>query len=285
MKTALRRCGLLALLAGGPLLSHAQSPGSLGVVANLEVAGPVLAIGIATGLALTVLLKGSEPAGWPLRVGYGLALAVAGPMALACASSFFLLGGVTGFYVVYSLLTLATLALLLGLKKPIATWAIGFGFLGCLFSFISYTARQERARHPPQPLGLVAASFRDAPLPKLAPPRPGQLEEAAPPATAPLEYGPGYPGGTAALAQFVRANLQYPLSARRAELTGEVYVQFTVQPTGRLTNIEVTNVLSPDCGAEALRVTKLLPGFAPGTQVGGRPVPIQTMLTFYFGPD
>jgi len=64
----------------------------------------------------------------------------------------------------------------------------------------------------------------------------------------------------------VRANLRYPPSARRAGLAGEAYVQFIVQPTGRLTNSEVTSALSPDCAAEAVRVTRLLPGFAPGTQ-------------------
>jgi len=284
MKATLR-IGGLALLAGGPLLSHAQSTNGLGLAAALEVAGPVLAAGLLAGLVLTLLLNAREPAGWLLRLSYGLALAVAGPVALACASSVFLLGSSTGFYVVYSLLALGTLALVAGLKKPIAALAIGFGFLGCLFLLTSYEARLKQARHPPQTLGLVAADFRDAPLPRLAPPRPGELVAAAPPATAPLAYGPGYPGGTPALEQFVRANLRYPASARRAGLAGEVYVQFTVQPTGRLTNIEVTNALSPACSAEALRVVRLLPGFAPGTQEGGRPVPVQTMLTFYFGPD
>ena len=284
MKTVFRLGGL-ALLAGGPLLSHAQSPNGLGLAVALGLAGPVLAIGLATGLAFAWLLKAHEPADLSLRIGYGLGLAVAGPVALACASSLFLLSSSKDFYTAYSLLTLGNLALLLGLKKPIAALAIGFGFLSCLFLMTSYEARLARARHPPQPLGLVAADFRDAPLPRLAPPRPGELAVAAPLATAPLAYGPGYPGGTPALEQFVRAHLRYPASARRAGLAGEVYVQFTVQPTGRLTNMEVTNALSPDCGAEALRVTRLLPGFAPGTQEGGRPVPMQAMLTFYFGPD
>lgn len=283
MKTTLRLGGL-ALLAGPPLLSHAQSPNGLGLAVALGLAGPVLAIGLATGLALAWLLKAREPADLSLRIGYGLGLAVAGPVALACASSFFLLSSSKDFYTAYSLLTLGTVALLMGVKKPVAALAIGLGFLGCLLLLTGYEARLKRARYPPRPPGLVAASFRDAPLPRLAPPRPGELAEAAPPATAPLAYGPGYPGGTPALEQFVRANLRYPPSARRAGLVGEVYVQFTVQPTGRLANLEVINALSPDCGAEALRVTQLLPGFAPGTQEGGQPVPVQTTLTFYFGP-
>lgn len=282
---AVLRIGGLALLASGPLPGHAQSTNGLGLRAALEVAGPVLAAGLLAGLVLMLLLNTREPAGWPLRIGYGLALAVAGPVALACASSVFLLGSSTGFYVVYSALMLGTIALVAGLKKPIAALAIGFGFLSGLFLMTRYEARLARARHPPQPLGLVAADFRDAPLPRLAPPRPGELAAAAPPATTPLAYGPGYPGGTPALEQFIRAHLRYPASARRAGLAGEVYVQFTVQPTGRLTNMEVTNTLSLACSAEALRVTRLLPGFAPGTQEGGRPVPMQTMLTFYFGPD
>ena len=164
MKTALRLGGL-ALLAGGPLPSQAQSPGDMGLVAALEVADPVLAIGLATGLALALLLKVREPTTWSLRMGYGLALAVAGPVALACASSFFLVGSSTGFYVVYSLLTVGALALVASLKMPIAALAIGFGFLGCLALLTSYEARLARARHPPQPLGLVAADFRDAPCP------------------------------------------------------------------------------------------------------------------------
>lgn len=77
---------------------------------------------------------------------------------------------------------------------------------------------------------------------------------------------PQYPGGAAAMAQFLADNLQYPKDAE--EVQGKVYVRFVVSKTGEVKDVSVLRSLAPAYDAEAMRVVKLMPKWTPGMQNG-----------------
>ncbi|KAA9333154.1 energy transducer TonB [Hymenobacter busanensis] len=78
-----------------------------------------------------------------------------------------------------------------------------------------------------------------------------------------LEPMPEFQGGQAALVHFLKTNLRYPDAAT---LQGKVFVDFTVQASGRVTDAKVMKGLEPVLDAEVLRVVRLMPSWKPGTQ-------------------
>jgi TonB family protein len=90
-----------------------------------------------------------------------------------------------------------------------------------------------------------------------------------------IEVMPVFPGGPEKLLTFLTDSLHYPPLALRDQVQGKVYVCFTVDPMGSVTDIFVKQGLRADIDAEALRNTqRLIPiHWQPGTQ-NGRPVPV-----------
>jgi periplasmic protein TonB len=79
---------------------------------------------------------------------------------------------------------------------------------------------------------------------------------------------PLYPGGSIAMAKFLKANVQYPAEAQKANITGTVTVSFVVELSGNLTKVEVTSGLGGGCDTEAIRVVKKMPKWLPGSVKG-----------------
>ena len=65
------------------------------------------------------------------------------------------------------------------------------------------------------------------------------------------------------LIRFLQENLTYPKSARDVGLEGQVYVGFTVEKSGRLTNFVVLRGAAPIFDNEVIRVLKLVPNLEP----------------------
>ena len=80
-----------------------------------------------------------------------------------------------------------------------------------------------------------------------------------------------FPGEKGAWYKFLRKNLKYPKQAQRAGIEGRVYLQFYVDASGNLSDIEVTRGIGGGCDEEAIRVLKKSPKWNPGLQ-RGRPV-------------
>lgn len=68
---------------------------------------------------------------------------------------------------------------------------------------------------------------------------------------------------TQKLLEFVQQHLQYPDTAKAIKLEGVVVVRFVVDAEGRVTTSELLRDIGGGCGAEALRIVRLLPVFAP----------------------
>lgn len=92
---------------------------------------------------------------------------------------------------------------------------------------------------------------------------------------------PEYPGGINGIMSFLSANLVYPPNAAEQSIQGRVLVQFVVDTTGNVSNVEIREGVDPSLDAEALRVVKLLNGWAPG-KMKGKPVNVWYTLPISF---
>lgn len=86
-------------------------------------------------------------------------------------------------------------------------------------------------------------------------------DEASQPAPPPPLPPAEYPGGEAALDDFLDKNVNYPKKARRAGAEGTVVVECQVGTDGKLLNPKVVRSLHPACDREALRVVKKMPNW------------------------
>ena len=79
---------------------------------------------------------------------------------------------------------------------------------------------------------------------------------------------PAFPGGEAALLNYVNSHIKYPAIAQEQEIQGVVRLRFVVLEDGRIGEVQVQKGLESHCDAEAVRVIKSLPRFIPGRQQG-----------------
>ena len=98
-----------------------------------------------------------------------------------------------------------------------------------------------------------------------------------------VEYMPMYPGGDAALLQFIKDNTKYPEELKKDKIEGRVIVRFMVTPEGKTDGISVLKGVHPLMDAEAIRLAQLLKGWKPGMQ-GGKAVNVWYMVPVTFTP-
>lgn len=96
-----------------------------------------------------------------------------------------------------------------------------------------------------------------------------------------VEQDPSFPGGQAALLQWVSQHIQYPPVAAENGIQGRVTVQFVVTKTGSIGQVKVVRGKDPDLDREAIRVVKSLPKFTPG-KMNGHPVNVWYTLPITF---
>ena len=96
-----------------------------------------------------------------------------------------------------------------------------------------------------------------------------------------VEQNPVFPGGLAALMQYVASHIKYPAIARENYIQGRVTVQFVVTKTGSVGQVKVVRGKDPELDKEAVRVVKSLPKFTPG-MMNGHPVNVWYTLPITF---
>ncbi len=96
-----------------------------------------------------------------------------------------------------------------------------------------------------------------------------------------VEEMPMYPGGDAALLQYIAEHTQYPEVAKENNIQGKVIVRFCVTSKGTVDRVSVLKGVDPELDKEAIRVVQTLPAFKPGKQ-GGKPVPVWYMVPINF---
>src|SRR5437868_7008899 len=91
-----------------------------------------------------------------------------------------------------------------------------------------------------------------------------------------------YPGGQAALDQFINSNVTYPDDAMQNNKEGTVVVSFGVDENGMVTNPKVTSApIGNGLEDEAVRVIKKMPAWTPG-MVKGKKVKSRYSLPIRF---
>ena len=91
------------------------------------------------------------------------------------------------------------------------------------------------------------------------------------------EKAPMFPGGTEAMNAFLAKEIYYPEVARSHNIQGVVWVEFTIEPDGSITNPKVTTTLFPPCDEEALRAVKTMPKWIPALYRG---LPVRSSYRF-----
>jgi TonB family protein len=97
---------------------------------------------------------------------------------------------------------------------------------------------------------------------------------------------PAFPRGEKAYARFIKRNVRYPKEAYKKDLQGKVYVEFTIDTTGQVTDVEVRRGVpgAPMLDEEAVRVIKSMPRWTPGRS-DGKPVKVRFVQKISFTLD
>jgi protein TonB len=83
-----------------------------------------------------------------------------------------------------------------------------------------------------------------------------------------VEQMPQFPGGDAALMQFLNSHIKYPVVAEENGIQGRVVCTFVVERNGSITDVRVIKSVDPSLDKEAVRVLKSMPSWIPGKQNG-----------------
>ncbi|MDQ8006392.1 MAG: TonB family protein [Pedobacter sp.] len=83
-----------------------------------------------------------------------------------------------------------------------------------------------------------------------------------------METPPSYPGGITEFYKFLSENIKYPEDAKKSEIQGNVFVSFTVEKDGSISDIKIDRRLGYGTDEEAVRVLQLSKKWNPGMQNG-----------------
>jgi TonB family protein len=87
--------------------------------------------------------------------------------------------------------------------------------------------------------------------------------------------------GTASYIEYINTSLEYPETARNAQIEGVVLVKLTISSGGAINNIEIKKSLSNDCDQEAVRLIEEGPQWSPAT-FNGDPIEGSVRIRFIF---
>ncbi len=96
-----------------------------------------------------------------------------------------------------------------------------------------------------------------------------------------IEEKPEFPGGEAAMFQWISKNIKYPEIAKENGIQGKVFVQFVIGKDGKVTDVQVVRGVDPSLDKEAVRVILSMPAWKPGKQ-RGKPVRVSFQLPINF---
>ena len=96
-----------------------------------------------------------------------------------------------------------------------------------------------------------------------------------------VEEMPSFPGGQAALMQYLGKNIKYPTIAQENGTQGRVVCQFVVNRDGSIVDVKVIRGVDPYLDKEAVRVISSMPKWKPGKQ-RGKPVRVKYTVPVMF---
>jgi hypothetical protein len=97
-----------------------------------------------------------------------------------------------------------------------------------------------------------------------------------------LDRPPLYLGGQSRIDDFIKKNITVPFHKQNGKIKGKVFVEFTIDSTGKTSNHHILKGLSPGCNYEALRIIRSLPDeWFPGV-IGGKNVTVSYVIPITF---
>lgn len=96
-----------------------------------------------------------------------------------------------------------------------------------------------------------------------------------------VEQKPEFPGGDAAMYQWMAQNMVYPPQAAEEGIQGRVVVRFVITKTGDISKVEVVRSRHEALDKEAVRLIKAMPKWEPGL-MDGKPVSVTYILPVTF---
>jgi len=88
---------------------------------------------------------------------------------------------------------------------------------------------------------------------------------------------PQFPGGMEEFYMFIGKNFKMPAEASKNKIEGKIFMGFTIEKDGSLSQIKIEKDLGKGLGDEALRVLKLSPKWIPASEKG-KPVSVYYQL-------
>ena len=92
---------------------------------------------------------------------------------------------------------------------------------------------------------------------------------------------PSFPGGNAALMNYLSQNIKYPVEAEENGVQGRVLVEYVVGKDGYISDVRVAKSVDPSLDKEAIRVVKGMPKWIPG-EIDGEAVTVRYTLPVTF---
>lgn len=99
-----------------------------------------------------------------------------------------------------------------------------------------------------------------------------------------VQKQPIYPGGISSFYHYIRSEIKYPDVAKKNNIKGKVFASFVVENDGSLTDVKIVRGLSKETDAEAIRVLKNSPKWAPAV-LNGKTVRVKYNINVNFDLD
>lgn len=96
-----------------------------------------------------------------------------------------------------------------------------------------------------------------------------------------VEVQPEFPGGMDSMYAYIQKNLVYPEKAKAEGIEGRVFITFTIEKDGSVSNVKILRGIGGGCDEAAKEVVEKMPKWKPGTQ-RGKPVRVQFNLPIKF---
>ena len=92
---------------------------------------------------------------------------------------------------------------------------------------------------------------------------------------------PEFPGGTAAMMEYLNKHINYPTTALENGIKGRVTVSCIINENGSISDIKVISSVDTDLDKEAIRVVQSMPKWKPG-KLNGKNVRVRYIIPIMF---
>lgn len=100
----------------------------------------------------------------------------------------------------------------------------------------------------------------------------------------PEEFSPQYLGGSSAIKELIYKNLKYPEASKNKRTGGKLDLHFTIDTSGKISNIVPANSLDSLIDKEGIRLISLLNNWVPATK-SGKKISVNYAIPILFFPD